>query len=211
MTKGKYIVFEGINGCGKSTQVDLFTNRLSQNLPTYKTAEPTNGYVGKLLKNILRGHVPMCKHALPMLFTADTLDHHTKEDGLLQKLEEGTNVISDRSFVSTLAYQKDIIRKHFDVIQIASIHMLVPDILIYLAVPPGICHKRLAQRTPKHKLAPQNTPELKIIHKNYLSIIKKHQGIICHKYLIVEPTKNETAAETHKKLYQRVTQLLWPN
>jgi len=54
MHKGKYIVFEGIDGSGKTTQVDMLMEKLRGERRVHRTAEPTDGPVGKLLTRIAK-------------------------------------------------------------------------------------------------------------------------------------------------------------
>ncbi|WP_409199841.1 dTMP kinase [Methanobrevibacter sp. DSM 116169] len=101
-----YIVFEGIDGAGKSTQIQLLKEWLEALGHEVETVvEPTDGEVGKLIRKILtqkRASSDIGQKELGLLFAADRLE-------LLEKLNdfEYSNkiVISDRSFYSSLAYQ----------------------------------------------------------------------------------------------------------
>ncbi|HBA96917.1 MAG TPA: dTMP kinase, partial [Lachnospiraceae bacterium] len=106
-TKGHFIVFEGIDGSGKTTQIDLLKKHIEENgFICYKTKEPTDGPVGSLLRQCLAGSVQTDEMTLAALFAADRLDHIlNNQNGLLKKLDEGISVISDRYILSTYAYQ----------------------------------------------------------------------------------------------------------
>lgn len=101
--KGKLIVFEGIDGSGKSTQAKEVTKYLNKlNIKTIYTFEPTKGQYGEKLRSSY-----FTKRFAPekelMLFVKDRKEH-TKYF-IKPHLEEGVTVISDRYFYSSVAYQ----------------------------------------------------------------------------------------------------------
>ena len=103
-----FVVFEGLDGSGKSTQARI----LSQNLASGSrhdvvlTAEPTDRPIGTLVRSVLRHQVTTTSRALALLYAADRSDHlYNGESGILKSLDEGSIVISDRYFYSSLAYQ----------------------------------------------------------------------------------------------------------
>lgn len=102
-----YIVLEGIDGAGKSTQINLLKEWLMENgLNVETVVEPTDGDVGKLIRKILTYPNALddnIQKTLGLLFAADRLVLMNKLD-LLEK--ENKVIISDRSFYSSLVYQK---------------------------------------------------------------------------------------------------------
>lgn len=104
--KGKFFVFEGIDGSGKSTQVKLLAKSLEENgHKVYTTCEPTDGAIGKFIREILRGGIKASEKTIAALFLADRLDHLENElNGLRQKVDEGYIVICDRYYFSSYAY-----------------------------------------------------------------------------------------------------------
>lgn len=106
-TAGSLIVFEGIDGSGKSTQVQLLSKKLrEQQVPFYATMEPTNSPVGSLIRQLLTGRMHADPKVIAALFTADRLDHLLNDvDGIVQMIEKGTTVIMDRYYFSSYAYQ----------------------------------------------------------------------------------------------------------
>lgn len=106
-TAGSLIVFEGIDGSGKSTQVQLLSKKLrEQQVPFYATMEPTNSLVGSLIRQLLTGRMHADPKVIAALFTADRLDHLLNDvDGIVQMIEKGTTVIMDRYYFSSYAYQ----------------------------------------------------------------------------------------------------------
>ena len=105
-TKGKFIVFEGCDGSGKSTQLKLLASYLeSKGEEVYLTREPTDSPFGSLIHSCLTGRIVTDEHTIAALFAADRLDHiHNALNGILRKLEEGVTVLCDRFYLSSFAY-----------------------------------------------------------------------------------------------------------
>ncbi|MCP4673516.1 MAG: dTMP kinase, partial [Desulfobacula sp.] len=84
IAKGKFIVFEGIDGSGKSTQIQNISKRLkTQGLKAYTTFEPTDGPVGSLIRQMLSGEIKIDQRTIASLFAADRTDHLTnKKNGI---------------------------------------------------------------------------------------------------------------------------------
>ena len=107
MNKGKFIVFEGIDASGKSTQIRFLESYLREKgVPVYITREPTDSPFGALAHQCMTGRVDSDEKAIAALMAADRLDHiHNKLNGLLDKINNGVTVISDRYYFSSYAYQ----------------------------------------------------------------------------------------------------------
>jgi dTMP kinase len=99
------VVLEGIDGAGTTTQ----TRRLCAWLETrgraaHATREPSDGPVGRLIREILAGqHAPVDATTMALLFAADRADHLLRE--VEPALARGAVVVSDRWYHSSLAYQ----------------------------------------------------------------------------------------------------------
>ena len=75
-TKGKFIVFEGTDGSGKSTQMKmLFKYLAGRGVSCFCTREPTDSPFGALLRSCLTGRVEADEHTIAAMFAADRLDH----------------------------------------------------------------------------------------------------------------------------------------
>ncbi|MEA3254615.1 MAG: dTMP kinase [Candidatus Altiarchaeota archaeon] len=98
-----FIVLEGIDGCGKSTQARLLSEWLKESHEVLLTAEPTNTITGAFIREILSGNEKVNPKTLALLFTADRYEHLEKEVG--PALSEGRIVVSERYYHSTIAYQ----------------------------------------------------------------------------------------------------------
>ena len=104
MPKGTFIVFEGADGCGKSTHARMLAEHLkSKGLDVVLTQEPTRGVIGRLIRAVLAGKEKVSPQALALLFTADRAEHVDRV--LKPAIDGGKVVISDRYYYSTVAYQ----------------------------------------------------------------------------------------------------------
>ena len=120
-----YIVFEGIDGAGKSTQIRLLKEWLEANGFRVETlVEPTDSEVGKLIRRILQrpdATTDQVQKILGLLFAADRML-------MMDKLEDKSKIIiSDRSFISSLAYQEPA-----DWIEVLNRYAKKPDLLLLL-------------------------------------------------------------------------------
>lgn len=104
MNKGLLIVFEGIDGTGKSTQMSLLACFLKEKgLDVIETREPTNGQFGQRIRALYANRDGVSREEELELFIADRQEH--VQDMLTPGLEEGKIILCDRYFLSTAAYQ----------------------------------------------------------------------------------------------------------
>lgn len=106
MEKGKFIVLEGIDGSGKSSQIEPLVRRLEGlGVRCRADREPTDRPVGALIRQALTGQTPLDPRVLAALFAADRLDHLVNEEnGLCAAIGGGVTVVSDRYYFSSYAY-----------------------------------------------------------------------------------------------------------
>jgi dTMP kinase len=142
MKRGKFIVFEGIDGCGKGTQVKLaasFIFSLNKEYDLLLTREPTRDF--KEIRERLAKGTDAKKDAewYAKMFIADRKNHIAKY--ILPALDNGTHVISDRYKHSTLAYQHT---QGIGLNKLIEMHLgiLVPDLTIIVDCPAEIAFKR---------------------------------------------------------------------
>ena len=100
----KFVVFEGIDGAGTSTQMRLLAERDSGKKIAF-TAEPTDRPTGKFLRQILAGKEKVSAQTAAYLFAADRAEHLWGSGGLVDQTKNGLTVVSDRYLFSNLAYQ----------------------------------------------------------------------------------------------------------
>lgn len=142
---GLFIVFEGIDGTGKSTQVRLLAEKLRKlGYAVIQTREPTDSLYGQKIRELFTDRTSVSQDEELQLFIADR-DQHVREV-ITPALSDGCIVVSDRYYLSTVAYQgangmdPDMILKKNAVFP-------VPDLAFILEIEPaqGI-HRILNQR-----------------------------------------------------------------
>lgn len=143
--RGKFLVLEGIDGSGTTTQLDhavAYVQGLGHT--AVATREPSTGPVGRLLREALLGHLGMPDgsrmdgRSMALLFAADRIDHLQRE--IEPQLASGTTVISDRYLLSSLAYQAEEAERDW-VLGLAR-GILHPDLTILLDLPIAVAAKR---------------------------------------------------------------------
>ena len=105
--RGRFIVFEGIDGAGKTTQIGLLAEALrAAGRRVYCTAEPTESVSGGLLRDALGGVSQRTACELAAMFVLDRIFHNVNPvSGIERMLADGVDVICDRYYYSSLAYQ----------------------------------------------------------------------------------------------------------
>ncbi len=146
--KPLFIALEGIDGSGKSTQTKLLAEKLTQlGHKVYTTFEPTDNYIGKIIREIFNKKKEASHEVIAALFVADRLHHlQNSENGILKKLSEGYTVITDRYYFSSYAYHGAHTEMNW-VIEgnKKAAELLKPDVNIYIDVSPKESMKRLRQ------------------------------------------------------------------
>lgn len=144
----KFIVFEGIDGSGKTTQINLLYEALrDRGIPVHITREPTDGDMGRLLRKYLTGEKKTDLAAIAALFAADRLDHITAPDGIRDNLEKGRVVLCDRYYLSSFAYQSaDCDLDWIIELNRQAQRLAKPDIHIFLDVPAEQSMERVVSR-----------------------------------------------------------------
>lgn len=105
MAKGKFIVIEGLDGCGKSTQAKLLAERLKGHVHVQLDCEPTRSYIGQLIRDRLMHKGTSMQHEthlLALMFAADRMVHCNR---IRQDLDDGVWIVCDRYIQSSLAFQ----------------------------------------------------------------------------------------------------------
>lgn len=101
-----FFVLEGIDGSGTTTQLKrLLARAEARGIPLTATNEPTGGPVGRLIRTVLRGQEAVHPGTLARMFGADRYEHLYGAGGIRDQLDSGIQVLSDRYFLSSLAYQ----------------------------------------------------------------------------------------------------------
>jgi dTMP kinase len=148
-TPGRFIVIEGGDGAGTTTQAQMMNEWLHrEGYLAHLTREPSDGIVGKLVRKALAdqtlGHLgrPLPNESIALLFAADRADHWANE--IQPLLNEGVNVICDRYLYSSLAYQG--LEHPIEWIRALNAPFPAPDLLLYIDVSPEVSAQRRHHR-----------------------------------------------------------------
>ncbi len=167
MEKGVFIVLEGLDGCGKSTQAKLLYEWLKkEGYNALITAEPTRNEIGRCIRKILSGKKRYNPKTLSYLFISDRHEHLEKE--IKPALDNKKIVICERYYHSTIAYQAAQGIDMEYLIELNSFAMdpeIKPDLVIFLDVKPDIA----ASRTSTGEIF-ENEKFLRGVRENYLRL-----------------------------------------
>ena len=167
---GKFIVIEGLDGSGQSTQAFLLKDHLSAIL----TKEPTkDSLAGEKIKKILEKEETIGAFELQKLFADDRKEH--LKNVIIPALEKGNTVISDRYFFSSFAYG---ISEGLNLDSLIEINkdFLLPDLTIIIKVAPELCLKRIEQRGSLVTLF-EKTEKLKKVWAEYEKLANKFDNV----------------------------------
>ncbi|NLC92804.1 MAG: dTMP kinase, partial [Treponema sp.] len=137
-----FIVYEGIDGSGTSTQIQMIAN--TNKIKFAATSEPTKNETGLFLRKMLKGDFSIDERTAAYLFAADRCEHIYGKNGILELLKQGKTVISDRYFFSSLAYQSSVCGKELP--RLLNSPFPLPEYLFYFKINPEISLKRVNSR-----------------------------------------------------------------
>ena len=134
------VALEGIDGAGTTTQAErLVTVLAARGIACHRTAEPSTGPVGQVIRRVLRRELSLDETALALLFAADRLDHLAREVDPM--LAAGKLVLTDRYLLSSLAYQSLATPLAF--VRQMNSHARRPDVSLLLRLPAEVAaHRR---------------------------------------------------------------------
>ena len=168
--RGKFIVFEGIDGSGKSTQVRMLTDRLNSiNIDSYTTMEPTDSPIGSMIHQIMIGRMKTDNKVIASLFVADRLDHLLNDvNGILKKIDDGITVVSDRYYFSSYAYHSVDMPMDW-VIQAnsQSSELLKPTVTIFIDIDPDVAIDRISKNRSQMELFEKKSRLVEVRNKYF--------------------------------------------
>ncbi len=177
MTPGRFIVFEGLDGSGTTTQAKLLAERVQQRgRAVYLAHQPSEGPVGLLIRQILAGRAAtpsadgklgvVDERGMALLFAADRLDHLGSQ--IEPRLARGEDVILDRYTLSSLAYQGASVSHEF--IHTANRFARKPDLTLFLYVPASVALERVRARGAKLERY-ETATQLQAIEREYSRLV----------------------------------------
>jgi dTMP kinase len=203
---GKFIVFEGIDGSGTSTQAELLKNYLlDQNISAVMTTEPSNGPIGNMIREGFKKRIifvedeKLFDEQMAYLFAADRHDHlYNKIDGVLALNRKSITTICTRYFFSSLVYHVSN-DEEYQFVKKLNEKFPLPDLTIYIDNPIEISLQRISLRA--HRDTYENKEKLLKVKKNYEKVFSEYNQNL----LIVDG--NDSIENIHKKIADRVKAL----
>lgn len=165
-----FIVLEGIDGAGKSTQAKLLAQNLTNKIgeKVFLTKEPTDSNIGHLIREVLGGKDKMDAETLQRLFSADRSLHFNQKDGINDQLNKGKIIICDRYLYSGIAYN-EIHSPLGHIIKDINSNFPEPQVTIYLRVKSEksrVIFDRLQARNNKKEIYDNVAKQLEVA-RNY--------------------------------------------
>ena len=166
---GRFIVVEGIDGSGLTTQSTGIVRELrAAGTAAFQTKEPTDGPAGGVLRLALTKRLGLTAETFALLFAADRMDHLNAD--VIPRLKMGTTVVCDRYIFSNIAYQG--VELGQDWIQALNEKSILPDLTIFLDVPPETCMKRIYARQARIEHF-EDVDTLSSIRTTFLSVLRR--------------------------------------
>lgn len=213
----KFIVFEGLDGSGKTLQAkNLFNYLKTKKEKVILTFEPTkNLLVSKLINDCLIHKKVVSDLTLQLLFSVDRAMHLDKV--IIPALKNNFWVISDRYFYSTIAY--GALSLNYNWLKKFSEIFLRPGLVFYLDVSPKICFSRIRKRENKEYF--EELKKMKKIWLNYKKIISDFKEIkviegereIDLVFLQIKNYFDSYVKKINFKIYQKISKktVIYPN
>ena len=192
--KGIFIVIEGLDGSGKTTQAKLLARKLEKTRKVLLTAEPSCGKIGAFIReDCLYEEKRLPTEAEALLFAADRIEHMYSE--VKPALDEDKLVICDRYIYSSLAYQGSA-GLSLEWIKTINARALQPDFSIFIDVPP----ERVIERLQRKKSVMETLETQQKVREVYLKYVDKGE--------LVRINGDKPKDAVAEELYSKVLALL---
>jgi len=199
--KGKFIVFEGLDGSGKTTQANNLVKRLNSiGLKSAYTKEPTESIPGGTARSAIYKKTTLQMESIALLFLADRAEHIIGE--ILPAIEAGRTIVCDRYYLSNVAYQG----LEMDIDELIMLNQTIlkdklePDMTIFLDVPPEVCCERILRERLRTDLYEEVNKQT-LIRENFFKAfdkVKNNENI-----LIIE--SNDDLGYTFEKIWLKIS------
>ena len=193
---GLFIVFEGLDGSGLSTQANLLRNYLAdKGRVVILTKEQTDGSIGGLIKSSLRDEWKTSPLALQLLFAADRAHHLASE--IEPALNEDKIIICDRYVLSSLAFGS--LNLDLEFMKAMNSKFREPDLTFIIDTEPKECLERI-KKSRFHLELFEDEKKFTEIRKNFLLI----KDMYANMYIIDGNRKIEEVFDDIKKIVNKV-------
>lgn len=204
--RGKLVTLEGIEGSGKTTQLELIFEYIEkQGKEVIRTREPGGTLVAEKIRDILLDNELPSMHSdteLMLMFAARV--EHIKQV-IEPALDAGKWVLCDRFYDATYAYQgygRDISLQRIDKLREFAIGSLEPDKTIYLDVSLDVSMQRVTKRGNKDRFENEKIDFYEKVRNGYLTIAKQHNERVC----LIDA--NQDIANVQQQIQQQLAKLI---
>ncbi len=187
MKKGFFITFEGIEGCGKSTQTKALADYFEKNnFPFIVTREPGGTLISEKIREILLDNAnhEMNPETELLLYMASRSQHTGTK--IIPALTEGRHVICDRYYDSTLAYQgaaRDLDTKFIDLLIDFATYSTTPDLTFLLDITVEESQRRICHRG-KDRMEEESKEFHEKVRIEFLNLANKYSN----RYIVIDGT-----------------------
>lgn len=202
---GLYIIFEGIGGSGKDSQVELLAERILREMPGTKltvTREPGSTEEGKIIRRRLLNDKTLTGEKEVDLFVQDRILN--QEQVVLPALREGGIVVQNRSFISNMAYQghgKGLGIERVLEVNLAVVSKVPPDVIVFLDVGWEVGKGRFG-KTENDKFDQTTAGFWQRVETGYLQSVRRVSEIFPTEILVIEDKNGELdRRDTHSKVW----------
>ena len=205
--KKLFIVIEGIDCSGKTTQAELLKEYfITQKQQAVISPEPSNGVIGNMIRQALKQRIIFSRdralfdEQMAYLFAADRHDHlYNDIDGVFKLMEDNYHVISTRYYFSSLAYNCDTVEK-FNFIKKLNDRFPNPDLTIYLDLPIEASLVRLEERSLQEVY--ETKSKLTLVREQYQKIFAEYDG----KAIVLDATQDRE--HIHRSIVEEVEAII---
>ena len=203
MERGLFVTFEGIDGCGKTTQIEMLSSDLEkENIPFVLIREPGGTDIGEKIRTILLDKANSRMHARTELLLYEAARAQIVEERIKPELSSGKVVICDRFFDSTVAYQgiaRDLGLQAVDYLNHWSTAGLAPDITFLLDLDEETAYRRRHGRSDEEdRLEAEGLAFMKKVREGYLLSSRDQPRI-----------RVISATDTPEVIYEKIKKAIW--
>lgn len=176
--RGKFITFEGCDGCGKSTQLKLLSEYLAkENVPHIFTREPGGGKISEAIREILLNgkNTEMTDECEALLYAAARVQHLA--DRVEPALKAGKLVVCDRYVDSSLAYQayaRGLSADFVEKINAFALEKYLPDLTVWIELTPEEAFARKHGADENDRLEQAGLAFHKRVYAGYKALAEKY-------------------------------------